>query len=79
MKGEQKQFVKGELVTIKPHPLEDIITGQQYFDDFMDTTNYLGVVVETKEPYTYVSWLRHPVSRNGTTPIRTKSIKKVLS
>ena len=72
------KFNKGDLVTIEPQPMEDIISGQQYFSDFIKETNYLGVVTRLNGRYTEVMWLRHPTRVNKFTNMRTVVLKRVL-
>jgi hypothetical protein len=69
---------KGDLVTIEPQPLEDIISGQQYFSDIIKETNYLGVVTRLNGRFTEVIWLRHPTRENKFTNMKTVLLKKVL-
>ena len=71
-------FNKGDLVTIEPQPMEDIISGQQYFSNFLKETNYLGVVTELIGCYTRVTWLRHPTREGEPTLMKTKMIKKII-
>tara|TARA_B100000900_G_C20585792_1_gene719482 strand:+ start:2358 stop:2597 length:240 start_codon:yes stop_codon:yes gene_type:complete len=77
MKSKQSKFIKGDLITIKSHPMQELITGQQYFEDFINVDNYLGVVVSTNEEYAVVSWVKHPTSQYRITDVRTKFIKRV--
>ena len=72
------KFNKGDLVTIEPQPMEDIISGQQYFSKFLKETNYLGVVTELIGSYTRVTWLRHPTREGQPTLMKTKTIKKIM-
>tara|TARA_R110000824_G_scaffold282607_1_gene470955 strand:- start:117 stop:341 length:225 start_codon:yes stop_codon:yes gene_type:complete len=69
---------KGDLVTVEPQPIEDIMSGQQYFTDIIKETNYLGVVTRLKGRYTEVMWLRHPTRTNLFTSMRTVTLKKVI-
>ena len=71
-------LTKGDLVTIEPHPIEDIISGQQYLPDIIKETNYLGVVTRLNGRYTEVMWLRHPTKTNKYAAIRTVALKKIL-
>ena len=69
---------KGDLVTIEPQPIEDIMSGQQYFTDIIKEANYLGVVTRLNGKYTEVMWLRHPTRTNLFTSMRTVTLKKVI-
>ena len=72
-------FKKGDLITIVPHPTEDIISGQQYFSDIIKETNYLGVVTEDLAgTLTRVIWFKHPTREGRLTTVQTKIIKKLV-
>ena len=71
-------FNKGDLVTIEPQPMEDIISGQQYFSKFLKETNYLGVVTGLIGCYTRVIWLRHPTKEGEPVLMKTRMIKKII-
>ena len=77
MTDKKAGFEKGELVTVKPHPMEDSMSGQQYLADWINPDNYLGVVIRVEETDTYVVWLKHPISKYEACHVKTTALERV--
>tara|TARA_Y100001938_G_C7990520_1_gene379242 strand:+ start:89 stop:319 length:231 start_codon:yes stop_codon:yes gene_type:complete len=73
-------FNIGDLVTVEPQPVEDIISGQQYLPDIIKEVNYLGVVTGLRVggKVVEVRWIKHPTKLDKITRMRSVWIKRVL-
>ena len=73
-------FNIGDLVTVEPQPVEDIISGQQYLPDIIREVNYLGVVTGLRVGGNVVEvrWIKHPTKLDKITKMKSVWIKRVL-
>ena len=73
-------FNIGDLVTVEPQPMEDIISGQQYLPDIIREVNYLGVVtgLRLEGKVVEVRWIKHPTKLGKITKMKSVWIKRVL-
>ena len=73
-------FNIGDLVTVEPQPVEDIISGQQYLPDIIREVNYLGVVtgLRLEGKVVEVRWIKHPTKLDKITKMKRAWIKRVL-
>ena len=73
-------FNIGDLVTVEPQPMEDIISGQQYLPDIIREVNYLGVVtgLRLEGKVVEVRWIKHPTKLDKITKMKRAWIKRVL-
>ena len=70
---------KGDLITIDPLPLEDIISGQQVLSGFIREDLYLGVVTKLNGSLTEVIWLRHPTNKHRIVSVQSRLLKKATN